>query len=142
MRPSPGGLDTLTAGFETGLGKFNATFSTNEDSWMYSFETPLGTNGCLSVERPECDGVLKLMDVSGSGADVVLMFEGRRKNTGEGSYRLEIDGIRGGRWKASMICSTGDGPLARMRRLFQDWRGRWLSFGHQPSLHEQAEYLI
>jgi hypothetical protein len=104
MKPSPGDLRTLAAGFKTGLGSFSANYTVLEEGWVYSFESPVGTSGSLSVERPRCAGVLRLVEMNDASADILVQIERRQRRTGEVTGRIELDGLKGGSWNATLTC--------------------------------------
>ncbi|KIW99505.1 uncharacterized protein Z518_11244 [Rhinocladiella mackenziei CBS 650.93] len=56
LKPSPGDLEWVGAGFTTGPGTFAAKYELNGDGWPYWFQTPEGTSGSLSVETPNAWG--------------------------------------------------------------------------------------
>ena len=104
MKPSPGDLRTVTAGFKTGLGSFSADYAVLEEGWVYLFESPVGTSGSLSVEHPGCAGVLRLVEVNGACADILVKIKRRQRRTGEVAGRIELDGLKGGSWNATLTC--------------------------------------
>ena len=104
MKPSPGDLRTLVAGFKTGLGSFSANYTVLEEGWVYSFESPVGTSGSLSGERPRCAGVLRLVEMNGASADILVQIERRQRRRGEVTGRIELDGLKGGSWNATLTC--------------------------------------
>lgn len=104
MKPSPGDLRTVTAGFKTGLGIFSADYAVLEEGWVYLFESPVGTSGSLSVEHPGCAGVLRLVEMNGASADILVQIKRRQRRTGEVADRIELDGLKGGTWKATLTC--------------------------------------
>jgi hypothetical protein len=103
-KPSPGDLRTVTTGFKTGLGSFSADYAVLEEGWVYSFETPVGTSGSLSVEHPGCTGVLRLVEMNGASADIIVQIKRRQRRTGEVANRIELDGLKGGSWNATLTC--------------------------------------
>jgi hypothetical protein len=104
MKPSPGDLRIVTAGFKTGLGSFSAHYAVLEEGWVYLFESPVGTSGSLSVEHPGCAGVLRLVEMNGASADILVQIKRRQRETGEVAGRIELDGLQGGSWNATLTC--------------------------------------
>jgi hypothetical protein len=103
MKPSPGDLKTVEAGFKTGIGEFAAKYVAKRLGWEYSFQAPVGTRGALSVEYPKCGGILSIMEVSGACKGINLKIKSKRT---EDNGRIEVDGLVGGNWKATFACSS------------------------------------
>jgi hypothetical protein len=106
MTPQPGDLETVEAGFETGLGLFSARFKVDGSGWQYIFQTPKGTSGSLSVERPECDGVLSLVSSDIGSENRTMIVEGYPlAEQPPVKERIVITELQGGDWDATLTCS-------------------------------------
>ena len=119
MKPSPGDLRTVTAGFKTRLGSFSARYTVLEEGWVYSFESPVGTSGSLSVENPGCAGVLRLVEMDGASEDILVQIERRQWRTGEEAGRIELSGLIGGRWNATLTCFESSPAIFRQIALVE-----------------------
>jgi hypothetical protein len=105
IEPHLGDLKRVDAGFATSLGKFRVDIARGDGNkaWVLSFKTPAGTIGNLSLENPECDGFVEAGNagVVGIGSDLVRE---QIKKSGDYSERIEINGLRGGRWHVKVLC--------------------------------------
>ena len=100
MKPSPGDLTAVEAGFSTGLGTFAAGYVSKGRGWEYSFKAPKGTNGILSVETPDCD---RLPTIVGDGGSRKVVAVSAKSSANDD--RTEVDGLVRGSWKATFARS-------------------------------------
>ncbi|OJD40488.1 glycoside hydrolase family 78 protein [Diplodia corticola] len=109
LEPSFGDLTAVEAGFATPLGAFSTNNTRDAETGAFSivFETPEGTSGAVSVERPSCGGTLTVKPDGGAEADAVTR-EVREKEGGDGDpvERIEVDGLSGGKWTVEFACSA------------------------------------
>jgi hypothetical protein len=102
FKPNPGTLKVAEAGFTTGRGSFAAKYQVTADGWKYSFQTPDGTRGSLSINAPEHNGSLTIASSYNATRPKVLQLHGSlpRANTTVGEKVL-IEGLQGGNWTAT-----------------------------------------
>ncbi|KAI9731478.1 MAG: hypothetical protein M1834_004598 [Cirrosporium novae-zelandiae] len=96
MRPAPGNLTQIEAGFQTGLGWFEASYLKNGTGFTYNFEAPSSTTGTLRVEAQECAGTLVAKGQSGQMGKAVSVEEGEI---------TKVESLEGGKWTVKFICN-------------------------------------
>jgi hypothetical protein len=97
IAPRLGGLGGVDAGFETVLGVFSARSMVGGNGCMeVDFETPVGTQGTVSIEKPRCRG--KVVLTGASGEKLVVDVDDAS------SGHAEIGPIVGGVWRLRTEC--------------------------------------
>jgi hypothetical protein len=100
IAPSPGGLTSVEAGFETSLGSFASNVTAGKGGMNVRFATPKGTTGGVSLQYPAADAVMTIRSPGGSAEDLVVAL------TGGSSGRVEVDGLPGGKYEVQMVSKT------------------------------------
>ncbi|KAF2194219.1 glycoside hydrolase family 78 protein [Zopfia rhizophila CBS 207.26] len=104
IEPSLGDLRRVEAGFATVVGRFKVDAARGYGTvWMkISFETPLGTKGSLSVEHPECKGLVEVQNVCGYGEQTKSIPITKKRSTRE---RIAVNDLEGGIWHVVVLCN-------------------------------------
>jgi hypothetical protein len=102
IAPALGDLVNVEAGFSTSLGWFEAkTVVAENGDLSIDFETPKGTTGSISIEKPARNGQLTLHARQGSSADVVVDVIAEQDRNGT----VEITGVAGGSYEVRFVSS-------------------------------------
>ncbi|KAL9107173.1 MAG: hypothetical protein Q9227_007873 [Pyrenula ochraceoflavens] len=115
MKPYPGDLETVEAGFSTAVGWFEASLkqtSTTAGGGMmrvqqFNFSAPVGTSGSLSLPDPGCAGSMSVVETSGRAQQRTVNIN-RAGGNGNGT-RVEVNGLVGGDWKVNVRCADASG---------------------------------
>ena len=102
MSPNPGDLESVEAGFQTTLGSFAVSLAQKNGVGIssYNFSAPVGTSGMVSIPLPACVGTITASN--GALGEKTVPVSGA---TGNGTARVEIQGLDGGDWVVSVACS-------------------------------------
>lgn len=97
ISPNLGGLIEVEAGYQTTLGSFSVKVNSGKNGGMsIEFNTPANTSGVLSVAYPAAGGTLTIKNKSSKAKDIVVSMEPG------GSGRVEVDGLAGGEYTATL----------------------------------------
>jgi hypothetical protein len=98
IAPNVGDLKTVEAGFSTSVGWFESKVEVTDGGMSMEFETPVGTMGEVVVPVV-CEGNVTLHSVDGRFGDAVVLVKD------EGVWDVAMDGVGGGKWAVSVMCS-------------------------------------
>jgi hypothetical protein len=104
IEPNLGDLKRIEAGFKTSLGGFGVDVERLSNmSLVVTFETPSRTKGSLSLEHPDCEGLIEAQDV-GQIEHEGPAIRHRIKKPESGKGRFHLNDLHGGKWRVTVGC--------------------------------------
>jgi hypothetical protein len=98
IAPALGDLKLADAGFSTSLGFFSSKTQISDIGWTLEFEAPEGTTGEVKFPSASSIGKVTMKEISGKCEDIEI-------DVAKVDVPVSVNGIAGGKWKATFICT-------------------------------------